>query len=296
MITVAYIDKNPAMREYGSHYLGYYAGYLIEAFDSLKHGPDWFVFHTYDAIVLRETQNHDLLPGLLSMLPGGDTTPVIVLRDPDTSHELSDLQPFTGARQPVFAVPFRNRPRNLFFELWQMIELAVCRNRLQGGMQSLDSLLNRAGLSAGGTINGRIGDIVCTCGKCLSAVSAAYLRAPEQVFTPAAEWYAGECRFRYAPADYAVLPVRSYKIRRGRISPGWTCTGDGRLAWAGKDGALSVFLYPVISEKDRRGTLSIVYPSTGMPADHELLMVEICADLISWHEQFAVHPAGEINA
>jgi len=296
VITVAYIDGNSAMREYGSHYLGYYAGYLVEAFDSLKYGSDWFVFHTYDAIVLQETGNPDLIPGLLSMLPYGDTTPVIVLRKSSFSHKHPDMLPFIASHEPVFALPSRDDPHNLFFELHLMIELAVCRTKLQRGMQSLDSLLKRSGLSAGGTINERIGDIVGACGRCLSAVFAAYHRAPEKVLCPAAEWHAGECNLRYAPADYAVLPILSRRIRRGMISSGWTCLEDGRIAWAGNDGTLSVFLYPVLGEDDQKGTLSIVYPSADTPAIHELLMVETCADLISWHERLAVHPAGEMNA
>jgi len=297
VISVAYIDNNSAMREYAMHYLGYRAGYLADAFPSLRYGPEWFPFHTYDAIVLRQGGGSpDLLYNLLSMLPYGDTTPVIVLGEYGISSRSPDMPHHIPTRQPVFSIPLNDDPMALFFELNQVIELVVGRQKLLEGMQSLEVLLRRSGLSEERQRDGRIEDIVGTCGRCMSAVFAAYHRVPEQAASPAAEWCAGERRLRYAPADYAVIPVRSRKIRRGRLSPGWTCSAEGRIEWAGKEGNFSVILYPVNRQESQHGILSIVYPLTGMPAAHELLIVETCADLISWHEHLATRPAGEMSA
>jgi hypothetical protein len=297
VISVAYIDDDPAMREYGTHYLGNRAGYLIDSFATLTYGPEWFPFHTYDAIVLREGCGRpDLVRNLLAMLPYGDTTPVIVMGEYGTLFRLTDVLQLITARQPVFSVPLHKDPMAVFFELNQVIEMAVGRKKLLEGMQSLEVLLRWSGLSEEKQLNGRIENIVETCGRCMSAVFAAYLRAPERVGSPAAEWYAGECRLRYAPADYAVIPIRSRRIRRGRLSPGWTCSAEGRIEWAGKEGNFSVILYPVCRQECRTGVLSIVYPLTGMPAAHEILIVETCADLISWHEHLAARPAGEMSA
>lgn len=296
VISVAYIDDDSAMREYATHYLGYRAGYLADSFATLRYGREWFPFHTYDAIVLRESgDNPDLLRMLLAMLPYGDTTPVIVLGDYPARSRLPDAQQAVTVRQPVFPVPLYDDPLALFFELNQVIEMIVGRKKLMEGMQSLDVLLRRSGLSGKKRLDGRIEDIVGICGRCMSAISATYRRVPEGMGSPAAEWYAGECRLRYAPADYAVIPVRSRRIRRGRLSPGWTCSAEGRIEWAGKEGNFSVILYPVYRQRCQKGVLSVVYPLTGTPAAHELLIVEICADLISWHESLAARFAGEMS-
>jgi len=283
------------MREYGTHYLGYRAGYLVDAFATLKYGHEWFPFHTYDAIVLRQySRSPDLLRRLLDMLPYGDTTPVVILEKYDTPPMLPDVQHLISAHQPVFSVPLHEDPIMLFFELNQVIEMVVSRRKLMVGMQSLAVLLRRFGRSQENQPYVSIGDIVRICGKYMSAIFAAYLRIPGQVLSPAAEWHAGECHLRYVPADYAMIPVRSWKVRRGQLSPGWTCSEDGRIEWTGKGGKLSVILYPVRRPECENGILSIVYPLSGLPADHELLMVETCADLISWHEHLAAQPLGEI--
>ena len=45
-----------------------------------------------------------------------------------------------------------------------------------------------------------------------------------------------------------------------------------------------------------KGVLSLVFLSNYLPADHELLMVETFADMISWHEEIAPQFRREANA
>lgn len=54
MISVAYINDDHTMLEYGRQYLEYLGSYSVEIFDSLKYTSEWFPYHSYDVIIFRD--------------------------------------------------------------------------------------------------------------------------------------------------------------------------------------------------------------------------------------------------
>ncbi|HVP96092.1 hypothetical protein [Methanoregula sp.] len=294
MISVAYINDDQAMLEYGKKSLEYLGACQVETFENLKYSSDWFMFHTYDVIIFKEDSTS---PGtadrILSVLPYGDTTPVIMLMDFVCSVRTPRNQ---TPLQPVILFRIHTNLLEFFFELHQLIEQVVSRQKITDSMMSIDYLLKRFGLLPENTLEENIGVVVETCGRCLSAIFTAYHRTSDWTRTPVAVWYAGELPLRFALTDNALIDTRSRKIGKGRFSSGWTCSPEGRIEWAGKDGMFSIVLYPVLRHEWQKGVLSIVFPSNRTPADHEFLMIETYADLISWNERMAPWPKEEVIA
>ncbi len=294
MISVAYINDDHTMLEYGRQYLEYLGSYSVEIFDSLKYTSEWFPYHSYDVIIFRDySAGLNVLETILSVLPNGDSTPIIILKDLLQPHPVPEVH--TTSPTVIMLKTHKDLPV-FFFELHQLIEQVVGKRKITESIKSLDILFKDSKIVPDKTFEENITTVVETCGRSLSAVLVAYHQSSDTTQPPVAVWYAGELPLHFASAAHASIPTRSQKIKKGRISSGWTCSPDGRIEWAGKEGTFSVVMYPVRRHECQKGVLSLVFLSNYLPADHELLMVETFADMISWHEEIAPQFRREANA
>ena len=285
MISVAYINDNPAMLEYGRQYLEGRGGYLIETFDTLKYIRDWIPFHTYDVIISKEYITGISVPEkIISVLPNDDTTPVIILLDGGCPLQA----PEKGIpRQPVFSLRIRQDYLAFFSEVHQLIEQVVCNRKATDSIKSLDILLKRSELLPENTVEENIKAIVETCGRCLPAIFTAYYRNSDSAGPPVAVWHAGEMPLSYVMDDQVWRDIGPQRIKKCRISSGWTCSPDGRIKRAGKEGMFSAVMYPVTWHEWQEGVLCNVFPSNHLLTNHECLVMETFSDMITWNEHMA---------
>jgi hypothetical protein len=286
MISVAYINDNHAMLEYGRQYLEGRGTYLVETFDTLKHIRDWIPFHTYDVIVSKEYITGIRVPEkILSVLPNDDATPVIILLD--VVGPLQAPEKSIPPRQPVFSLMIRQDYLAFFYEVHQLINQIVYNRKVTNSIKSLDILLKRSELLPESTVEENIKAIVETCGRCLPAIFTAYYRNSDRAGPPLAVWHAGEMPLYYVMDDQAWSEIRPQQIKKCRISSGWTDSPDGRIKRAGKEGMFSVVMYPVTWHERQEGVLCNVLPSNHVLTNHECLMLETFSDMITWNEHMA---------
>jgi len=292
MISVAYINDNHALLEYGRQYLEYRGGCLVETIDSLKHIPDWIPFHTYDVIISREYINGiSALKRILPALPYDDTTPIIILLD---GYPLK-IPENKSHHQPMFVLRISQDRPAFFFEMNQLIKLTVCRQKATDNIKSLDILLKRSEISLESTVEDNIKAIVETCGRSLQALFTAYYRTSDRTQPPVAVWHAGEFPLYYILDDQVWDEARPRQIRKCSVSPGWTGLPDGRIVRTGKEGMFAVVMFPVTGQEWQEGVLCNVFPSNHVLTDYEFLMLETFSDIITWNERMASRYPEEVN-
>lgn len=285
MISVAYINDNHAMLEYGRQYLEGRGDYLVETFDTLNYIREWIPFHTYDVIISKEYITGISVPEkILPALPKDDTTPVIILLDKGYPLQV----PEKGIpRQPVFSLRIRRDYLAFFFEVHQLIRQVICNRKATAGVKALDTLLKRSELLPESTVEENIKAIVETCGRCLPAIFTAYYRNSDRAGPPVAVWHAGGIPLYYVMDDQSWRKIKPQKIKKCRISSGWSCSPDGRIKQAENEGLFSVAMYPVTWHEMLEGILFNIFSSNPVLTDHECLMLETFSDMITWNEHMA---------
>lgn len=292
MISVAYINDNHAMLEYGRQYLERRGGCLVETIDTLKHIPDWIPFHTYDVIISREyITGISALERILPVLPHDDTTPVIILPD-GYSLKIPENE---SHRQPPLVLKVSQDLPAFFFEMYQLVRLVVYKQKATNSIKSLDLLLKHSEFFPKSTVEDTIKAIVETCGRSLEALFTAYYRTSDRTQPPVAVWHAGEFPLYYIPDDRVWSEVGPGQIRKCSVSSGWISSPDGRITRAGKEGMFAVVMFPVTGHEWQEGVLCNVFPSNRVLTSYEFLMLETFSDMIAWNEHMASRYPEEVN-